>query len=184
MAGEDDDRGPFDVEEPDFESEAIQQLARRFMAALADKDAGNVDRAEDELRAIVSEEPRLAEPRMELARLLLDTDRIAPAEEQAREALEQLEKTGVWTEEVPENVVRALAHALLAEILRRHADEDDVIFGDPAAFKAIVDESRKHFEAAAALDPADEYASYHAFFLGVDGKGDRQPVGDDDDSDA
>jgi hypothetical protein len=66
-------------------------------------------------------------------------------------------------------VVEAIAHALLAEILRRRADDDDVIFGDADAWKALVAESEAEFEKAAALDPADEYASYHAFFLGVPG---------------
>ena len=63
-------------------------------------------------------------------------------------------------------VVMALCCALLAEVLRRRADEDNVIFGDPAEFKRIVEESQVFFQRASALDPSDEYSSYHAFFLG------------------
>ena len=171
--------GPFDDDEAqDPEGEALEQLSLAFVAALRAKDAGRVDTAEEGLRGIIATEPRLAEPHMELGRLLLDTDRLTEAEDHAREALAELEQTGPWTDEIPVDVVRALAHALLAEILRRRADEDDVIFGDPGAFKALVEESRGHFAKAAELDPSDEYASYHAFFLGARGHGARVDLGD------
>lgn len=147
------------------EERRLDELGQRFMAALDRKEAGDVDRAEDELRAILRIEPRLAEPNLELARLLLDTDRVEEAEDHARTALEILLAGGQWTEELPEHVVRALAHATLAEILRRRADEDDVIFGDPAVFQGLVKEAREHFARAAELDPRDEYASYYAFFM-------------------
>ena len=65
------------------------------------------------------------------------------------------------------------ARATLAEILRRRADEDDVIFGEPEAFRALLAESKVHFEQAATLDPSDAYSSYHAFFLGPVGHGGR-----------
>jgi tetratricopeptide (TPR) repeat protein len=154
------------------EKKKLDELGRRFLAALGHKDAGRTDEAEDALRAILRQEPRLAEPRLELARIQLDTDRLDEAEDHAREALDVLEKGGQWTDDVPEAVVTALAHATLAEILRRKADEDDVIFGDPAAFKALVDDAKAHFAKAAALDPSDEYASYYAVFMG---EGDRPP---------
>lgn len=146
----------------------LDELGRRFVAALRDKEAGRIDRAEDELRAILRVEPRLPEPRMELARLLLDTDRLDDAEDHAREALEALGQGGAWTEEVPEHTVKSIAHATLAEILRRKADEDDVIFGDPAAFRALVEEAREHFAKAAELDPSDATASYYAFHMDLE----------------
>lgn len=148
------------------EAARLEALETRFMAALKDKDEGRIDAAEEELRAILRVEPRLAEPRMELARILLDTDRLGDAEEHGREALKQLQAGGAWTDEVPEDVVLALCHALLAEILRRRADEDDVIFGDPAEFQALVKESHDHFQRASELDPSDEYSSYYAIFMG------------------
>ncbi|TNE89099.1 MAG: hypothetical protein EP330_11715 [Deltaproteobacteria bacterium] len=155
----------------DREQQLLIELEPRFMKAIEAKDAGKLDLAEDELRGILRVEPRLAEPRMELARILLDTDRIEEAEEHAREALSQLEAGGQWTDELPENVVLGLSHALLAEVLRRRIEDDDVVFGSAERYQALLDESRKHFEEAARLDPSDEYASYHAFFLGVPGKG-------------
>ncbi len=65
--------------------------------------------------------------------------------------------------------MKGVAHALLAEILRRIADEDDVIFGDADRFRSLVEESKKHFEAARDLDSDDSYSSYYAFFLGEAG---------------
>lgn len=163
------------------EDRQLEELGPRFVAALERKDRGDLDGAEDEIRAILKIEPRLAEPHLELARILLDTDRLSDAEAHAREGLQHLESGGQWTDEIPENVLQALAHALLAEVLRRRADEDDVIFGDPARFHALVEESRTHFARAAELDPSDEYASYHAFFLGPLGHGGQATSDEDDD---
>ena len=150
----------------DEEREQLDQLAPRFLQALELRRRERHDDAEDVLRDLLKTEPRLPEPRMELARILLDSDRLGEAEAEAREALTHLEAGGPWPDDLPDNVVRALAHGLLAEILRRRADEDQVIFGDPALFAALLKESKQHFAAAADLDPSDEYSSYHAFFLG------------------
>lgn len=151
------------------EQQQLEELGQRFLAALKLKDSAKIDSAEDELRAILRTEPRLAEPRMELARILLDTDRLDEALEQGKEALEVLDKYGTWTEDIEENVVKAIAHATVAEILRRKADEDDVIFGEPEVFHAMVAEAKAHFEKAHALDPNEEMSSYYAFFLGMPG---------------
>jgi len=181
-------------ETDDREQQALEALEARFVAAVTHKDQGKLDLAEDAFRDILKREPRLPEPRMELARLLLDTDRLDEAEEHAREALGYLETGGQWTDDLSEETVLGLSHALLAEILRRRAEDDSVIFGDPEAFKRIVTESRHHFERAAALDPSDEYSSYHAFFMGTPGvkpsiggeiledepEGDADEPGDDD----
>src|SRR5262245_28520440 len=118
------------IDPDESEKKVLDELGRRFLAALGHKDAGRIDEAEDLLRGILRQEPRLAEPRLELARVLLDTDRLDEAEDHARDALDVLLKGGQWTDELPEAVMTALAHATLAEILRRKADEDDVIFGD------------------------------------------------------
>jgi hypothetical protein len=84
-----------------------------FVRALDAKEQGDIDDAEDLLREIIRREPRLAEPHMELARICLDTDRLADAEPHAREALAHLAAGGPWTDELPDNVVEALAHAAL-----------------------------------------------------------------------
>ena len=155
---------PFDAEQAELE-----RLSSLFLTALSAKDAGKLDAAEEVLRDVIKAEPRLAEPHLELGRILLDTDRLAHAESEAREALDLLASTGPWTSELEPATVHAIAHGLLAEVLRRKADEDDVIFGDPDAFKALLEEARKHFDLARKLDPSDDYASFHATFLGPKG---------------
>ena len=146
----------------------LEALGERFTLALNLKDRGDIDRAEELFLEILRAEPRLPEPRMELARLLLDTDRIEDAEGHARLALDHLKAGGRWTDMLPDGVVESIAHALLAEILRRRLEDDDVIFGDPATFKALLTESREHFAAAHRLDPTDETSSYYANYLGAE----------------
>lgn len=163
----------------DQEQQLLDELGALFLRALAHKDAGRFDDAEDALREVIQREPRLGEPHLELARLLLDVDRVADAEPHAREALAHLENTGVWVDDIPEPIVLGLAHAVLAECLRRRADEEDVIFGDPAAFHALVAEAQRLFARAHELDPSQEYASYHAFFLGVGQEAEAENDADD-----
>jgi len=155
-----------DFETTSHEAAQLEALGKQFFLALEKKDAGDFDGALQEFQAILKVEPRLAEPRMELARMLLDLDRTQDAEEHARQALEDLENHGQWVDTIDENQILALAHAILAEALRRRVEEDDVIFGDPEQFKALLVESRTHFNTASELDPSDEYSSYHAFFMG------------------
>lgn len=150
-----------------LEAGVLEELAPRFLAALRSKEAGQLDHAEDELRAILKIEPRLAEAQLELGRICLDTDRLDEAETRSREGLRLLKSGGQWTDDLPEEVVQSVAHALLAEVLRRKADEDDVIFGDPDAYRALLRDSQAHFAKASELDPSDETSSYHAFFMGV-----------------
>src|SRR5687768_14082551 len=65
--------GPDMTDTPD--DARLTELEPRFFAALSRKEAGDLDAAEEELRAILRVEPRLPEPHLELGRLLLDTDR-------------------------------------------------------------------------------------------------------------
>ncbi len=148
------------------EQDVLDQLAHRYLDALRRVREGDVDGAEDALRDILCVEPRLPEPHLSLARLLLDTGRVGDAEPHAREALRHLEASGPWTDDLPEDTVLSVAAATLAEILRQQADEDDVIFGDPEGWRALVDESRALFARAAALDPTDTTSSYYAVFMG------------------
>jgi len=174
MSGDDTEQTSPTVEET--EAMTLASLEATFLSALALKDASDFDKAEELLREVLRAEPRLGEPHLELARILLETERIDEAEPHAREALQILTaEGGQWTDDLPENVVQALAHALLAEVLRRRADSDEVLFGDPDVFKALVAEAKEQFERAADLDPRDEYSSYYGFFLGLEDQS-GQPV--------
>ncbi len=148
----------------DGEPEAhLADLGPRFMAALEARSGGRVDVAIESLLSILRVEPRLAEPRMELGRIYLDMGRLDEAEAEAREAIRVLEAGGIWTEELPEHIVAALAWALLGEVLKELAATDDVVFGDdPARFAELLAQSRAAFARAHTLDPSDSVSGLTA----------------------
>jgi tetratricopeptide (TPR) repeat protein len=146
-----------------------EEIERAFLDALAARGRGDVDQAEERLRAVIAAEPRFAEPHLELAALLLETERLDDAEGHAREGLSALDATGVWVEDIEEHEVRALAHRTLGTVLRRRLEEDDsLVFGDPGAFRAVVDECRTHLAEAARLDPEDQESAVTSALLGDD----------------
>ena len=148
----------------------LAELGGIFMKAMDARQKNNSDRAQELLRLIVRREPRLPEPHLELAHIQLEAGRAGEAEVEVREAIRLFEAGGQWIDVLPEATVRSLAHNLLGELLRRRADSDDVVFGDPARYVELLNESRVHFQRAAALDPENEHARFHALTLGPDGE--------------
>ncbi|MDP2311405.1 MAG: tetratricopeptide repeat protein [Pseudomonadota bacterium] len=144
----------------------LASLAPRFLAAIQKRAAGQVDAALEAFNDILKVEPRIAEPRMEIARIYLEMGRLEDAEAEAREAIRILELGGQWTEDLPENVVLAVAWALYGEILKEKASSDEVVFGDPATFASLLEQSRAAFARAAALDPTDTTSAVTAMELG------------------
>jgi tetratricopeptide (TPR) repeat protein len=140
----------------------LDGLGERFEGALALKERRDFDAAAEALRGILRVEPRLAEPRLELARILLDTGQPELAEEEAREAVRILEGGGQWIDVLPEAVVLSLAFDLLGESIRLQADSDEVVFGDPAVWQARLAEAHQAYARAAALDPSNEHAVWWA----------------------
>lgn len=136
----------------------LAELGPRFVAALRLREAGRTDAAVEALQAILRLEPRLAEPRMELARAWLEMGRLEDAESEVREAIRLLEIGAQWTDDLPESVVLALAWGLLGEVLKERAATDDVVFGPEEGFRTLIDQSRVAFARAHALDPSDTYA--------------------------
>lgn len=155
-------RDSFPADPTQAEEAHLAALGQRFLGALTLMQKGDVDGAADELRAVLRVEPRLAEPRLELARLLLETDQPEEAAEEAAEAARILEGGGQWTEDVPENVLLGVAWDLHGEALRRQADRDEVIFGDPEQWRTLTEQSRASFKKAAALDPDNAHAAWWA----------------------
>lgn len=154
------------VDDPIESPEAhLDGLGARFLGGIEYLRKGRIDDAIKVFGGILAVEPRLAEPRMELARIYLDTGRLPEAEAEAQEALRLLEAGAQWLEEIPEAVMLGLAHGLLAEIYRQIADSDEVIFGAPERFHAMTRQAREHFVKAATQDPENQHASYHAFFM-------------------
>ena len=140
----------------------MSELSEIFMEALQAHGRADVDRAIDLLRSLIQKEPRLPEPHLQLGRIHLDAGRLEDAEAETREAMKWLAGGGQWVDEVSEEVMESLAHGQLAEILRRTAETDEVLFGDPERFKALLAESRKHFDEAHRLDPDNEHAELFA----------------------
>jgi tetratricopeptide (TPR) repeat protein len=145
-----------DVERDD--EQLVRALEKRFEDALEARRRGDVDGAAELLRGILKLEPRLAEPRLELAHLLIETGQVEEAEEHAREAIAVLEAGGRWTEELDDSQILSLAWGTLGEALRRRADDDAVVFGPVAAYEALLKESQGAFDRAVALDPENEHA--------------------------
>ncbi len=148
----------------------LAALGRTFMTAMSARRAGDVDRALDLLRDVIRGEPRLPEPHYELGHIHLVAGRLDDAELSARTALKWLEQGGQWVDNVPESVMLSLAHGLLGEVLRQRASSDEVVFGDPEVFESLLNESKAHFARASELDPENEHADHHQFFLGLDGE--------------
>ncbi len=154
----------------DPSEDLLMTLAPRFLAALELRVAGDVEGATKALQDLLKLEPRLPEPRLELAHIHLEAERLPEAESEAREALKWLAQGGQWVEDLTEKQALSLAHGILGEILREKAALDEVVFGDEETFRGILAESTEHFAKAAELDPENEHASHHAFYLGLGAK--------------
>jgi tetratricopeptide (TPR) repeat protein len=150
------------LEEPEAHLGDLEGL---FTAALLKLEEGDPEGAREDLEAILKVDPRLAEPRLELARLLLQADEFDQAEDQAREGLRILETGGQWAEGLDENVLLGHAWSLLGECLRCKAGTDEVLFGERDRWEALVQESKTAFEKAAAVDPSNSEAKNWAFGL-------------------
>jgi tetratricopeptide (TPR) repeat protein len=146
------------------------------MQALERRNAGKVDEATDALLALLRIEPRLAEPRLELGAIHLETGRLEEAEAEAREAIRILDAGGAWTEDLPENVLLGMGWALLGEVLKQMASTDEVVFGeDPTRFRELIAQSQVAFRRAAELDPQDLASLTSAAELADDGEGEGEP---------
>lgn len=144
----------------------LAELEPAFLQAMEKRSAGRIDEARELLAEILRKEPRLAEPRMELGRIHLETGRLEEAEIETREAIRILESGGQWTMEVPEPVMLSMAWALLGETLKEQASTDDVVFGDAARFEELIALSRAAFARAAELDPTDGASLANAAEMG------------------
>ena len=151
----------------------LEGLGDEFMKAVQRMEKNDIDAAAEILRRILQKEPRLAEPRIELARILVETRQIFEAESEIREAIRILENGGQWLDELSETQVQSVAYGLLAEVLRLMAEEDDIVFGDPEKWRAIVDESHAAFRKARSLDPDNAHAEYWATSFDFDAKNDE-----------
>jgi len=143
-----------------FENETRMALEKRFNQAIGARRQGDVDGAAELFRGILKVDPRLAEPHLELANLLLDVGQLAEARAHAEEAIKYLESGSQWIDDLSENVLLSLAWNTLAEIIRKIADEDDVVFGDPIEWQKLIQQSKSAYKKATTLDPKNKNAKH------------------------
>ena len=133
-------------------NENLEHLEKLFMNAMEYRQNGNVDKAEKILLQILKEEPRLAEPHLELAHIYFNTGKQQEALNHIKDCIEYLEKGGQWIE-IEENILLSMAYTIQGEIYQSMADRDEVIFGDQEAWKDLITASKKSFTKAKELDP-------------------------------
>jgi len=168
------DKNP-NIDEPE---DHLEGLDEQFLSGIQCMQQGDVDSAAEHFRRILKVEPRLAEPRMELARILMETSQLQEAEDEIREAIRILESGGQWIEDLEPNQVLSVGYGLLAEILRTRSQSDDAVFGDPEVWKRLVEEAHAVFRKARELDPKNAHADYWAGGFDVDAGEEAEPESD------
>ena len=143
-------------------------LGDKFLAGVERMQGGDIDGAAEMFRRILKVEPRLAEPRIELARILMETSQLEEAEAEIREAIRILENGGQWIDELEPDQVLSIGYGILAEVLRTVSQSDEVVFGDPDRWRRLVDEAHAVFRKARELDPKNAHADYWAGGFDVD----------------
>ena len=132
--------------------QSLQHLESFFLRAMEFRQNGQVGKAEKTLLALLREEPRLAEPHLELAHIYLNANKLDDAISHIASAIEGLESGGQWLD-VDEGELLSMAYAIQGEIYRTMADHDDMIFSDQANWNKLIKLSKEAFQRAAQLDP-------------------------------
>lgn len=135
-------------------------LGAKLQKAMEFRAAGDAEQAHKLLREILITDPRLAEPRLELAGIAAGREDWDEAEEQARAALGLLRSGGQWTAAVSPLKLQSFATNLLGEVIYRSLECGDLMFRDAAKFDLRWNEAATLFAAALQLDPENEDAQY------------------------
>jgi len=135
-------------------------LGVKLQKAMELRAAGDLVKAHKLLREILLVDPRLAEPRLELAHIAAGREDWDEAEEQARAAVELLQNGGQWTAGIPPLKLQSFAVNLLGEVIYRSLEGGDLVFRDKAKFDLRWNEAAALFAAALQLDSENEDARY------------------------
>jgi thioredoxin-like negative regulator of GroEL len=117
---------------------ALEQRLRKAIQLRASEDESG---AREELERILKTEPRLAEPRLELAHIHLLNGRFEEAHEHARLAVSTLRAGGQWTRDVAPPVLMAFALNLLGETLAWRLESGDLFLTDRPTFLRLWNEA-------------------------------------------
>lgn len=136
----------------------LPELAKSMVKALRLRANGRDLEAVRVLKEILAVEPRLAEPRLELAWFAAGREDWQEAQEQARFAVEILDAGGQWTDDLPPEQLLAFALTLLGEVIVRPLEEGDLFLVDRGGFTSQWNEAAALFARAVKLDEENEDA--------------------------
>lgn len=137
-----------DLGEGPYEQQALEES---FLKAIEAMGAGRGDDAEALLRQVLAGDPRLPEPRLELAVLLYRRGALEEAEAQARMGVDQVERGWQWLENFEEGQLHAHALNVLGEIILASFGEDGAVASESAPERWR--EAERLFKRAVELDP-------------------------------
>jgi tetratricopeptide (TPR) repeat protein len=138
--------------------EDLRPLEKLFNTAMEFRQNSNVEKSEQILLRILKQEPRLAEPNIELAHIYLISEKFDEALEHIQDAIQFLENGGQWLE-IEEDQLLSMAYTLQGEIYRSIADQDKVVFGSQEIWKDYINKSKEAFKKAKELDPKNDDAT-------------------------
>ena len=141
-----------------MEQVVLNKLSQAFQEAMALRSAGKTEAAEKALLEILKLEPRLAEPRIELAHIAFSNGDIEQAESQTRQALNSLRANGQWTEDLKPEVLLSYTLNLLGEILISRFNERSVDEDDFTQYETAWNEAASLFSQAVEVDPENREA--------------------------
>ena len=143
----------------ELEQAILDHLGEELDRALELRLEGKSAEAEKVLHDILETEPRLAEPRLELAHIFLEHRNLEEAENQARWAVELLRSYGPWTFELTGKQLLSYALTMHAEVLSTILDSDKEALEKPETLIAQWNEVAALFAEASELDPENQAAA-------------------------
>lgn len=137
-------------------------LGTKLAQAFTLRSEGKHEDAAVLLREVLHADPRLPEPRLELAHIAAEAGDWEEAEGQARQAVALLRAGGQWTAVMGPAQLLAFAINLLGEVIYRALEDSDLIFRDASLFTEGWNEAAALFAEAHRLDPANTDARHWA----------------------
>ena len=144
------------------DKDQLAELEPKMRMAMTAREQGKDGEARKLFESILQSEPRLAEPRLELAHMAAIAEDWDEAQTQARLAVDILQRGGQWTEDVAPKVLLGFALNLLGELIVRPLEEGDLFLTNRAEFNARWNEASEVFARCLEADPENVDARRNA----------------------
>jgi tetratricopeptide (TPR) repeat protein len=144
------------------DKDQLAELEPKMRMAMTAREQGNNGEARKLFESILQTEPRLAEPRLELAHMAAMAEDWEEAQTQARLAVDILERGGQWTEDIAPKALLGFALNLLGELIVRPLEEGDLFLTDRPQFNARWNEASEIFARCLEADPENVDARRNA----------------------